>query len=144
MANTQWTKTLLASTVALGLFAAPAAAVEDFSAWDTNDDAGLNNEEFATGFGDVGVFDDWDTNNDDMLSQSEFDAGYGELDTAEANFNGTVDYDAWDANDDDLLSENEFYDGVYTNYDDDGDNIIEEPEFADIGDDIGDGGFWDV
>lgn len=145
MINSHWTKTLLASTFALSLLAAPAIAAGEFSDWDANGDAGIDNEEFAAGFGeDVGVFDEWDTDDDGALSQEEFDAGYGQLDTAEANFDGEVGYDAWDANDDDLLSDDEFYDGVYASYDDDGDNIIEEPEFGDIGDDIGDGGFWDV
>lgn len=144
MMKAKWNKALLGSAVAISLFAMPAVAAE-FGQWDANSDAGIDNKEFAAGFGkDVTVFGDWDTNDDDMLSQEEFDAGYGKLDTAAANFDGEIGFDDWDANDDNMVSETEFYDGVYAAYDDDDDNIIEEPEFGDIGDDIGDGGFWDV
>jgi|GEM_PF-6329523 len=38
----------------------------------------------------------------------------------------------------------EFNIGVYNSYDTDDSGVIEEPEFGDIGDDMGDGGFWDV
>ncbi|ASY65289.1 hypothetical protein SJ05684_b43070 (plasmid) [Sinorhizobium sojae CCBAU 05684] len=143
MMKTNWTKALLGSAVAISLVAAPAMA--NFGEWDANGDAGIDNEEFAAGFDkDVGVFGDWDTDDDNMLSQAEFDAGYGTRDTAESPFDDDIGFDDWDANDDDMLSSTEFHDGVYAAYDDDGDNIIEEPEFGDLGDDIGDGGFWDV
>lgn len=40
--------------------------------------------------------------------------------------------------------EDEYNTGVFNSYDDDGSGMIEEPEFGDVGDDMGDGGFWDV
>lgn len=103
-----WLKTVSAAGLALSLFAAPAVAQEDVSEWDANDDAVIDNEEFAEGFGEVGVYDEWDADND-----------------------GT-------------LSEDEFNEGVYGAYDEDESGAIEEPEYGDLGDDIGDEGFWDV
>jgi len=79
-------------------------------------------------------FSEWDTDKSAGLNAEEFNAGFGE--------NGV--YDAWDANDDNNLTEDEFNAGVFGGYDRDDDGMIEEPEFGDYGDDIGDGGFFDV
>jgi hypothetical protein len=104
-----WMKAFGAMVMAVSLFAAaPAAAQEAFGDWDMNDDAGLDNEEFATGFGRTGVYDEWDADDDGALTEDEFNAG------------------------------------VYGGYDDDEDGRIEEPEFGDVGDDIGDGGLFDI
>ncbi len=77
---------------------------------------------------------DWDTNGDSIISEDEFGTGWG---------NAGI-YDSWDADGDGALSEDEFDTGVYGGYDADGSGAIEEPEFGDLGDDMGDGGFWDV
>jgi Ca2+-binding EF-hand superfamily protein len=50
----------------------------------------------------------------------------------------------WDVDADGALSEDEFSNGVFGEYDEDGTGIIEEPELTDIGEDMGDKGFWDV
>jgi hypothetical protein len=49
-----------------------------------------------------------------------------------------------DADGDGLLTEDEFNAGVYNGYDADDSGGIEEPEFGDGGDDIGDGGLFDI
>ena len=76
----------------------------------------------------------WDANEDGVIDNEEFDAGFGESGV----------FGNWDADGDGMLSEDEFGEGVYGSYDDDESGVIEEPEFGDIGDDMGDGGFWDV
>ncbi|WP_167767137.1 hypothetical protein [Jannaschia formosa] len=53
-------------------------------------------------------------------------------------------FNQYDEDEDGLLSEDEYNTGVYDSYDADDSGVIEEPEFGDVGDDIGDGGFWDV
>ena len=42
------------------------------------------------------------------------------------------------------ITEDELTEGIFSGYDDDGTGFIEEPELTDIGDDMGDEGFWDV
>ena len=76
----------------------------------------------------------WDADQDGILSEEEFGTGFGENEA----------FDSWDADGDGLLSEDEFNTGVFGSYDEDDSGAIEEPEFGDIGDDMGDGGFWDV
>jgi hypothetical protein len=127
----------------LALFAAPAGAAE-FGEWDANADASLTSDEFRSGFEQTGVFNEWDSDDDLNLTESEFESGIG--DNAQA-FNGRFGEDAfgeWDANDDDMLSNDEFSDGVYASYDSDSSRVIEEPEFGDLGDDMGDGGLFDI
>ena len=100
--------TMTAIALALGLAAAPAMAQDDWSAWDGNGDGVIDNDEFTTGFGDLGVYDTWDTDADGTLTEDEFNTG------------------------------------VFGGYDADDSQGIEEPEYGDLGDDMGDGGFWDV
>lgn len=76
----------------------------------------------------------WDTDGDGALSQEEFETGWGENDV----------YSTWDEDGDGALTEEEFNAGVFDSYDADDSGAIEEPEFGDVGDDMGDGGFWDV
>jgi len=76
----------------------------------------------------------WDGDGDGALSEEEFNTGFSE---------GGA-YDEWDADDDGMLSEDEFNSGVFGGYDDDESGVIEEPELGDVGDDMGDGGLFDV
>lgn len=78
--------------------------------------------------------EEWDSDGDGALSEEEFNTGFSE---------GGA-YDAWDADDDGMLTEDEFNFGVFGGYDDDESGVIEEPELGDAGDDIGDGGLFDV
>lgn len=80
----------------------------------------------------------WDTDGDGMVNEEEFTEGWG------TTFGEEDPYSAWDEDGDGMLSEEEFNAGVYDSYDADDSGMIEEPEFGDVGDDIGDGGFWDV
>jgi hypothetical protein len=90
-----WLKTVSAAGLALSLFAAPAVAQDAFGDWDANDDAGIDNEEFATGFGDAGIYDEWDADDDGALSENEFNEGV---------------YGAYDDDDDNVIEEPEFGD----------------------------------
>jgi hypothetical protein len=80
------------------------------------------------------LFGDWDLNKDTGIDNSEFGTGFGK--------NGV--YDNWDADHDGQLSRDEFNEGLFTGYDRNRNGRIEEPEFGDYGDDIGDGGLFDV
>lgn len=76
----------------------------------------------------------WDANEDGILDNGQFGAGFGENEV----------FETWDADGDGLLSEDEFSEGVFGSYDHDDSGAMEEPESGDLGDDMGDGGFWDV
>lgn len=76
----------------------------------------------------------WDIDGDGVILSNEFRDGWGEV--------GML--GEWDTDGDGGLSEEEFTTGVYGEYDEDGSGVIEEPELTDIGDDMGDEGFWDV
>lgn len=131
-----YTKILGAGAIAALLAATPVLA--DFhEEWDGDADGALSEEEFGAGFGERGVFGSWDGDGDGLLSQDEYGAGYGE-DYDEAGFTES------DADADGFLSEEEFGSSVFGGYDADGSGIIEEPELGDVGDDIGDGGLFDI
>nr|WP_111299619.1 hypothetical protein [Paracoccus saliphilus] len=85
------------------------------------------------------VFDDWDTNADRAWDQNEFNQGWGSSFGEEGSA-----FSRWDEDQDGALTEDEYNAGVFNTYDRDGSGMIEEPEFGDVGDDMGDGGFWDV
>lgn len=138
-----WKKMLLATTVALPLVAAPAFAAE-VGEWDQDNDGALNEQELRSGFESSGLFEDWDTDDDGVLSENEFDSGLGDGGDAFNQRFGDTAFTDWDEDGDGSLAEDEFYGGVYAGYDDDGDDVIEEPELSDLGDDMGDAGFWDV
>ena len=143
-------KTLLTSVATLMMAATPVAAQVDnanYDDWSTDGEAGISQDEFGTGFGDnVDLFATWDEDSDGVLSEEEFDAGYNNLDLSNASFGDDFDwtYDGVDADGNGEVNETELHESVFNAYDADANNIIEEPEFGDVGDDIGDGGFWDV
>ena len=76
----------------------------------------------------------WDADRDGSVNSEEFHKGFGNIGA----------YNAWDTDGDGNLTEDEFNTGVYGGYDRDDSGAIEEPEYGDVGDDMGDGGFWDV
>ena len=82
---------------------------------------------------DNGVLD-WDADTDGSVTSEEFNEGFGNIGA----------YNAWDNDGDGSLTEDEFNAGIYSSYDADENGVIEEPEFGDLNDDMGDGGFWDV
>ena len=79
-------------------------------------------------------FSEWDEDGDAAVSEEEFGTGFGEAGV----------YDSWDEDGDGALSEEEFNTGVFDGYDSDDSGAIEEPEFGDVGDDMGDGGLFDI
>ncbi|MEF2554287.1 hypothetical protein VQ042_23690 [Aurantimonas sp. A2-1-M11] len=76
----------------------------------------------------------WDFDRDSSVNSEEFIEGFGNIGA----------YNASDTDGDGNLTEDEFNTGVYGGYDRDNSGAIEEPEFGDVGDDMGDGGFWDI
>lgn len=139
-----------------------------FSNWDRNQDAELDEAElsdgvfagfdndatgtiddnemtdYSAGMGDDGLwggeeygadFEAWDIDGDGIVAREEFGNGF-------VNRRGEL--AAWDADESGELSKTELIDGLFRQYDDDGNQLIEEPELGDVGDDLGDGGFWDV
>lgn len=145
--------TMAAASVALILGAGTAFAQDAYADWDTDSNNGINQTEWDTGWGQNGVFDRFDADNDDVLSNDELNTGLagqstgatsaGDASRLDTRF-GENAYTEWDADDDGNLTEDEFNNGVFAGYDKDGSGVIEEPEFGDVGDDMGDGGFWDV
>lgn len=133
--------TALAATLALPV--SGYAATNGVDEWNTDNQAGISSDEFRAGMTDTGIFKEWDANNDGMLSQAEFEEEIGENTDFTDRF-GDDYFTSWDADNDDGIGEDELYEGAYSAYDADENNVIEEPEFGDLGDDIGDGGFWDV
>lgn len=71
---------------------------------------------------------------DGTISQDEFNSAWTDRGV----------FGDWDSDGDGNITEDEFNSGVFSGYDDDDSGAIEEPEFGDVGDDVGDGGFWDV
>ena len=128
-------KLAASSALALSLLAAPALA-QEFSEWDGDGDGAISKEEFNTGFGENEAFSNWDANGDGALDETELGTGFGDREAGE--------FSEWDQNADGLANDEEFNAGVYGNYDTDESGAIEEPEFGDVGDDMGDGGLFDV
>ncbi|WP_375262679.1 hypothetical protein [Palleronia sp.] len=81
---------------------------------------------------------EWDADSSGAVSEDEFHEGWG------ASFEDESAFSTWDEDGDGALTEDEYNAGVFNSYDDDDSGEIEEPEFGDVGDDMGDGGFWDV
>ena len=82
---------------------------------------------------------EWDGDADGALNREEFNEGWGS-----SYGEGESAFGTWDEDGDGALSEDEYNAGVFNSYDRDDSGAIEEPEFGDVGDDMGDGGFWDV
>lgn len=101
-------KKLTLASVAAALLTASPVLAQEMTEWDGDGDGAVSEEEFGTGFGEVGTYDGWDADGDGMLSEDEFNSG------------------------------------VFGGYDSDDSGVIEEPEFGDVGDDIGDGGLFDI
>ena len=127
-------KKLAASVFALSLLAAPAMA-QGMMDWDTDADGMFSEDEFNTGFTNMGGYAGWDTDADGFLNENEFGAGFGDV---------GEDFGAWDADADGLLSEDEFGAGNFGRYDADESGYIEEAEFGLADEDFGEGGLFDM
>lgn len=133
-----------------------------FRRFDVDGDGLIDQQEFADG-----LYDGYDINDNDVLEEDEFDAR-GRMHLWSGDFSGTtleswdIDGDGvvlrnealnglgniaplteWDHDDDNALSREELVDGLWSVYDDNEDGVIEDPELTQIGDDMGDGGFFD-
>lgn len=104
--------------------------------WDTDASGDVSREEWNTGMRNQGMFDEWDSDSDGLLTEDEFNEGLAA--------GGDYDYQGWDSDNDGLLSQDETSEGLYDTYDENGDQRIDEPEFGDFGDDVGDEGLFDV
>lgn len=93
----------------------------------------LGDEEVGLG-GEFVEMEAWDVDGDGVMLRNEFQDGFREWGT----------FGEFDVDRDGGITEDELTEGIFTRYDDDGTGFIEEPELTDIGDDMGDEGFWDV
>ena len=138
------------------------------STWDADADGLLSREEFGSGVydrydtdlsGDLGIdeyarlgpdyaaegrwyrngsdvagADGWDADADGVLQREEFDQGFDDYGT----------FDSFDADVDGYLSEDELSDGVFSGYGGTATGPIERPDIAEITDDLGEDGYWDL
>ena len=118
-------KIFTAASTALVLLGTPALA--DWEGWNANADAGIDQTEFGTGFGEGGVFGEWDGDDDNQLSEDEWNAGYGERDFGMFN--------TFDEDDNQFLSEDEYNAGVFGGYDADDDGMLTQEEYGEYEDD---------
>ncbi|GHG37165.1 hypothetical protein [Paracoccus aerius] len=79
-------------------------------------------------------FEAWDVDGDGVILGNEFQTGFQTWGL----------FAEFDRTGDGSVTEDELTQEIFDRYDDNGDGMIEEPELADIGDDMGDGGFWDA
>lgn len=135
---------LAASALTLSALSGPALAQQDMNDWHSDGDSIVTSEEYNAGMDSAGVFDKLDSDGNGSLSEAEFTEGLGDNEQAFNDRFGESWWTDWDADENDELSEDEFNEGTYAGYDADDSGTIEEPEFGDVGDDMGDGGFWDI
>ncbi|WP_162052203.1 EF-hand domain-containing protein [Pontibacter pamirensis] len=113
--------------------------------WDVNDDSFLDEDEFTTSF-----FQIWDTDNDGMIEDIEWNAAVadynlagadwaawdtntdGFIETAEfdTGFNNLGWYNAWDTDGNGLIEAREYTDGVFTIWDEDEDDVLDDTEYT--------------
>ncbi|MFN7025048.1 MAG: hypothetical protein ACK4QP_11105 [Pseudorhizobium sp.] len=136
-------RTLAAPAVSLLLMAGGVLAA-DFANWNTDGKDGISKAEFRAEFGKNRAFDIWDADNSGTLSQVELQAGLGGDGQAFGHRYGKDWFEDWDANSDSAISEDEYYDGLYASYDADHSNVIDDAEVGYVGDDMSDGGWFDV
>ena len=125
--------------VTASFLSAASFAAGEFSEWDADGDGSITMQEWDAGLEEDGLFDNWDSDSDGLLSQDEFNEGFEATDS-----DVTYDYDSWDSDGDGLLSSDETSAGLYDTYDENDNDVIEEPEYDDFGDDVGDAGLFDV
>lgn len=97
-----------------------------FSTWDTDADASLTEDEFNTGLTQENVWTRFDADADDALNQQEFDGAFAD---SEWYVDGL--FTEWDADGDGNLTEDEWESGLFTALDADDDDNIQEDEYDD-------------
>ena len=83
---------------------------------------------------DVFIVPAWDIDGDGVILSEEFAEGFREWGT----------FREFDEDVDGFVSPRELAAAIFLRYDEDGTGFIEEAELQDIGDDMGDEGFWDM
>lgn len=118
---------LIAKTSSLGLAVllafgtAGIAQAQDctWDGWDTSADGMLDTAEFRTGFDNEQWFNEWDDDGDELLSEEEFDLGTSGWGMARDGM-----WTAWDANQDDFIDDDEFAEGLFDVWDEDDDVML--------------------
>lgn len=128
------TKTAASAAFALSLLAAPVMA-QGLMDWDLDADGVFSQDEFNTGFTNMGAYGGWDTDADGMLNQDEFGAGFGDV---------GGDFGAWDADGDGLLTQDEWNAGNFSRYDVDRSGSIDASEVNQMDTDLGQGGLFNM
>ena len=82
---------------------------------------------------------EWDAGGDGAVNEEEFNEGWGASFGEEESA-----FSTWDEDGDGALTEGEYNTGVYNSYDDNGHGSLNDEEFGEVGEDMGDGSFWDV
>lgn len=134
---------LAASMIALPMMAGAVVATNG-SNWNTDGKNGITRSEFRAGFVSNRAFETWDADNSGALSRAEIEAGVGEKRQAFNSRYGEDWFEEWDENSDSAIDEDEYYDGLYASYDANHSNIIEDAEIGYVGDDMSDGGWFDI
>lgn len=116
--NTFFRKNKLAMAVIVALGSASLLACSPNDA-DNEVDGSIDKNEFIDRVSEVGVFEEWDVNDDDHLSQQEL--------SQHDEYN--LIYKSWDEDGDGQLSEDEFHEGLYTHYDGNNDDSIDQNEW---------------
>lgn len=121
----------LALALSAPVLAQDAAQGDAMPRYDTDQDERVSTDEFRTQWDAGGGFEGWDADESGALSREEA----GDM----ADRGG---FDEWDADTDDQISEDEFSQGVFAQYDEDGDGYLDADELSAYLDDV-DAGAWD-
>lgn len=171
--NQQNFKVLAIYILTLAFYACESPGYEAYEDWDLDDDTYIDNDEFRDGilgsdyyyglFEDANLdfaqlhdayYDVWDLDNDNAIDQEEWDNAvdvyyenydevlYGSFDDWDMNNNGEIDlgeyragvgdtglFTDWDLDKDELINDDEFAQGVYQYWDTNGDGYIEAAEY---------------
>lgn len=107
---------LMSMVLALGSISLTACSPNES---DMNVSDGLDKNAFIERVSEQGIFEQWDINDDNQLTENEW--------SQHDDYN--LIYESWDQNGDGQLSENEFHEGLYTHYDKNNSDLIEEKEW---------------
>ncbi len=103
------------------------ASERGYTRWNTNNDTGIDRDEFGTG-----LFGLWDRDRNNELTEQEWRDGAGRWYGADGNFG---EFSAWDTNRDGMLDMNEYNLGIgttgyYDRWDADRNSFVDENEFG--------------
>lgn len=100
-----------------------------FNDYDVNGDEQLDRTEFETAFtGDREYFDDWDGDRNGEMDENEWREGVSTY-YSEYNYDEDGEFSNWDANGDKVIDDDEFLEGSFGLWDTNDDNHIDEDEY---------------